>query len=152
MDLTPSFLEAGERATVALTGPNERDEPMTGFRVRVPGGMRIAGGHGPYGWSLGQGEAAATWSGGSLAAGSEATFQVELEAPQAPGAAELEVDQLYPGGEVVSWTVALTVVPATDTPGQNLGLALVVAILGLLLTAGIVGFSWYRRTRSLQER
>ena len=148
----PSFLEAGRTATIALAGPNERDEAMTGFRVRVPADLRIVGVHGPDGWSAEAGEQEATWSGGSLAPAREATFHVELEAPSAPGPATLETQQLYAGGEVVSWSVALTVVPAAEDPGTGLGPALAVAAALALVTAGIVAGALLLRRRTLQER
>lgn len=148
----PSFLAAGGTATISLSGPNERDEVMTGFRVRVPNELRIVSAHGPDGWQPEVREVEATWSGGRLPPEQEETFHVRLEAPTAPGPAMLETEQLYPGGESVSWRVPLTIVPAAEAPGTNLGWALVVAAGGLLLTTSIVVLAWRRRPRPLQER
>ena len=151
--VTPPFVPTGDSATFSLTGPNERNEPMTGFAVSIPRGFRLVAAHSPNGWSATVREKRATWTGGSLAAGTEATFHVELEASSPPGPAELEVEQQYPGGEVVRWPVALTVTPSGgDEPSQNLGWGLITGLVGLLVTVGVVAVVWVRRNRSLQER
>jgi len=148
---TPAFFPAGSSGTLNLTGPNERDEPMTGFSVTVPSEFLIVHAHPAPGWEASVEGATATWTGGSLTPGSEATFALELEAPSEPGPAALEASQLYPGGEIVRWPVALTVTPATETPSQNLGWAVVTALVGLLVITGI-GVAMLRRARSLQEK
>jgi uncharacterized protein YcnI len=149
--VAPPFLPAASKTTLSLTGPNERDEPMTGFAVSVPNGFRILAAHSPQGWRAAVEEKRAIWKGGSLAAGAEATFHVELEVPTSPGPVELETEQLYPGGEVVRWPIAMVVTPAGEA-SQHLGLALVVALVGLLVTVGLVVLAWWRRDRSLQEK
>ncbi|HSI96810.1 MAG TPA: hypothetical protein VK926_00470 [Gaiellaceae bacterium] len=125
---------------------------MTGFRLRVPSDLRIVSAHGPDGWRAFVRETEATWSGGSLPPAAEATFHVELEAPSEPGPAVLETEQLYSGGEIVRWSVPLTVVPAEDARGQHLGRALAVALVGVLVAVAVAVLAWHRRTRSLQER
>ena len=151
--VVPQFLGTGDAATLSLTGPNERDEPMTGFAISVPRGFRLVAAHSPAGWSAIVQERRATWSGGSLPSGTEATFHVELEASSPPGPAELQVEQRYAGGEVVRWPIALTVTPSGgDEPSQNLGWGLVTGLVGLLVTVGVVVVGWVRRNRSLQEK
>jgi len=147
----PAFLAAGGTATLSLTGPNERDEPMTGFSITVPLDFRIVAARSAEGWSADVQEAGVSWSGGSLAQGADATFTVELEAPTGPGPANLQARQLYPGGEVVDWPVALTVIPSSEPSSQNIGWAVLTAVVGLgVLTA--IGLVLLRRTRSLPEK
>ncbi len=147
----PPFVAAGGDATISLSAPNERSEPMTGFTVTVPSGFAIFDAHAP-GWTATVEGSTATWTGSTLSAGAEAEFVVQIEGPPEPGPAELEAEQLYPGGEIVRWPVALTVVPAAESPSQNLALAAAVGLIGLLVVAGIVAVAWWRRGRLLQER
>jgi hypothetical protein len=147
----PPFLPAGELTTIALSGPNEREVPMTGFRIRLPNGFRIASVHAPADWSAELGENEVRWSGGPLPPAGDVTFHVELEAPAEPGAVTLETEQLYPGGEAVSWPVLLTVVPGSDSPEENLGWALLVGIVGLFVIGGVALLAWLRRPRGTPE-
>ncbi|HLG10048.1 MAG TPA: hypothetical protein VI409_15375 [Gaiellaceae bacterium] len=149
--VVPPFVSAGDTATLSLTGPNEREAEMTGFAVTVPSEFRIVEARSADSWRSAVQGTTATWQGDSLASGAEATFTLEVEGPVGPGPAVLEAAQLYPGGEIVRWTVALTVTPAAETPSQNLGWALVTALAGLVVISGI-GVAVLRRTRSLQER
>lgn len=150
--VTPPFVAAGDRAILSLTGPNERDEPMTGFRVVVPGDFGIVAGRSAGDWRPNVQAGSVSWQGGSLAAGDEAAFFVELEAPTAPGPATLTAEQLYPGDAVVSWAVDLTVTPARDAPSQNLVWAVVTAIVGFLVLTIFAAWIWRRRAGPLQER
>jgi hypothetical protein len=147
----PPFVSASDTASVSLTGPNERDEPMTGFEVAAKSDFRIVHAHPADGWDSNVQGSTASWSGGRLAPGAEATFRVELEAPSEPGSTTLEAVQRYPDGDVVTWDVALTVTPASESSSQNLGWALVTALIGLVVLAAL-GVALLRRTRSLQER
>jgi hypothetical protein len=62
------------------------------------------------------------------------------------------MEQHYPDGGIVRWPVELTVVPAPDNPSENLGVA-VVAGIGGLLVLGLLGVLFWRRTTGpLQER
>jgi len=125
--------------------PNERDEPMTGFSVTVPSDFVIVHAHPADGWDSEGDASTATWSEGSLAPGAEEKFGLELEAPTGPGPATLQATQRYPGGEVVEWPVVLTVLPATDSPSENLGWAVVTAGIGLLVVVAIAVLAWRRR-------
>ena len=147
----PPFIAANDSATVSLSGPNERDVAMTGLGVTVPSEFRIVHAHPADGWESSVRGSTAIWTEGSLAPRAEATFKLELEAPAEPGPATIEIAQRYPGGDVVTWGVGLTVTPASEAPSQNLGWALVTALVGLIVLAA-VGVAFVRRTRSLQER
>ena len=138
----PSFVEAGATTRVGFAGPNERDEPMTGLRLRVPSGISIVSAHGRPGWTETASRDEALWSGGSLAPGSEETFDVELIAPPDPGPLVLEAEQLYAGGDVVRWDVPLTVVPGEETSsGPSRAAALGIAAALVLVAAGIVALA-----------
>jgi uncharacterized protein YcnI len=147
---TPSFLAAKSSGTIHLDVPNERNEPMTGFTVTVPDGFEIVHAHPSEGWEGTSDASTATWTGGSLPAGSSADFGLELRTPEAPEFVDFAAVQRYDGGDVVRWPVAFTVTPAAESESRNFAL-LAVVTLGLLVIAAIV-FSWRRRASSLQEK
>jgi hypothetical protein len=149
--VTPHFIAAGGTAKLRFAMPNELDRPMTGFRLLVPGDFRIVAADSGEGWSADVQGHRVTWTGGGLDPAAETTFDVELEAPTAPGTDNLEAEQLYPGNRAVPWGVELTVIPASEEPSQNLRLAAVIALVGLLVLSGL-GLAFFKRTRSLQER
>jgi hypothetical protein len=147
----PSFLPVGGKQRIALTVHNDRDETMTGFRMTAPEGIRILGTGGGSGWNELVEGASARWSGGSLAPDTPAVFEVDVEAVTTePGTFDLEGDQLYPGGESVTWEVSLTVVPPGAGPpanedGSGAVVAAVAAVAGLALAA--IAFQLWRRRR-----
>jgi hypothetical protein len=149
--VTPPFVPAGDTATLSLTGPNERSEPMTGFAVTVTGEFRIVHAHPASGWDSSVQGSTATWTGGRVESGAESTFKFELEAPAEPGTGQLEAVQRYSDGDVVTWDVGLTVTPEPGASSQNLGWALVTAVIGVTVIVA-VGVAVLRRTRSLQEK
>ncbi len=149
--VVPPFIAAGDVATLSFTTPNERDADMTGFELTVPGEFQIVEAVSNDAWRGSVRDQTATWAGGRLDSGSEATFRIEVAGPTEPGSAPLEAAQLYPGGAVVRWAVALTVTPAADTPSQNLGWAVVTALMGLGVLV-VISVALLRRTRSLQEK
>jgi hypothetical protein len=147
---SPTFVESGATATVELAGPNERTEPMTGFAILVPDGIRILRAEPEGPWQVVEASASQTaWAGGSLAPNEEVTFRVELEATMRPGPTTLDAEQRYPGGDVVRWEVPLTVVPGAQERDPNLAAALAVGAVGLLVLAAIAFFAWRRRSRPL---
>jgi uncharacterized protein YcnI len=149
--IAPPFVPANGTDIVSLTGPNEREESMTGFEVSVPNEFRILHAHPAEGWDESVQGSRASWTGGSLAPGAEATFRLELEAPSTPGTGTLEALQRYPRGAVVTWDVGLTVTPESGSSSQNLGWALVVALIGVAVLVAL-GVALLRRPRSLQEK
>jgi hypothetical protein len=141
----PAFLPTGSAESIAFSGPNERDEPMTEFALTVPEGLAIRHAHVVEGWVESVDGSTATWIGGPLAPDGEIAFGLTLEADVQPGVIELEAEQRYPSGSVVSWPVALTITPARESPSQNLALAGVVALIGLLCIVAIAMLAWRRR-------
>ena len=150
---TPGFLPSGSSESITFSGPNERDDPMTGFTLSVPAGLDIEHAHEITGWDESIEESTATWDGGPLVSGMEVGFGMTLKADVEPGVVELQAQQLYADGSVVSWPVALTITPATESSSQNLALAGVVALIGVLASIAIAMLAWRRRTSStLQEK
>jgi hypothetical protein len=68
-----------------------------------------------------------------------------VKADAEPGVVQLEAEQRYDDGSVVTWPVTLTITPAEDSPSQNLALAGVVGLLGLLVVVAIAMVAWRRR-------
>jgi hypothetical protein len=136
--------------TLSLAAPNERDADMTGFAVSFPGEFRVVEARSIGGWQGSVEGTTAIWKGSSLGPGLEAAFVVEVEGPTAPGPAALDAEQRYSGGEVVRWGVSLTVTPAAETPSQNLGWALITALVGLAIIS-VFGVAMMRRARSGPE-
>ena len=147
---TPAYLPSQSSESITLTAPNERSEPMTGFSVTAAEGLEIEHAHPAKGWSEPVGGLTASWVGGSLASGEDARFGMTLKADAEPGIVRLEAEQSYGSGEVVRWPVAITVLPAEESPSQNLALAGIVGLIGVLLVVAVATLAW--RRRSLQER
>ena len=149
---TPPYLAAGGSETIDLSVPNERDEPMTDFSVTVPSGFEIVHAHAVEDWDATSEGSTATWRGGSLATGVEAMFGLELRAQAEPGVVRFQAEQGYDDGAIVRWPVSLTVIPAAESPSQNLALVGVVGLLGVLVVAAVAAVAWRRRSAPLQEK
>jgi hypothetical protein len=143
---TPAFLASESSASVTFAGPNEREDPMNAFTLTVPAGLEIVHAHELEGWDESVTGSTATWLGGPLAPDEEVAFGMTLEADTEPGVVVVEAEQRYPDGAVVSWPVSLTITPAEESPSQNLALAGVVALVGLLSVAAVAVLAWRRRT------
>ena len=151
----PSFVPSGSSESVTLSGPNERDVPMTAFALTVPDGLEIVHAHAMEGWDESIDGSTATWLGGSLAPDAEIGFGITLGADVEPGVVELQAVQRYRDGGEVSWPVALTITPADESASQNLALAGVVGLLGVLLVVAVAMLTWRRRSPkapTLQEK
>jgi hypothetical protein len=141
----PAFIASGSSGSISFAGPNERDAPMTGFSLTVPAGLTIEHAHAVDGWTESVDGSVATWTGGTLAPDVEETFGATIEADAEPGVLRVTAEQRYADGGVVTWPVSLTITPAEDTPSQNLALAGVVGLLGVLLVVAIGTVAWRRR-------
>jgi hypothetical protein len=134
---------------------NDRDAPMTGFRLTVPAGFTILGAGGDERWTGVVEGSSATWSGASLEPFEPVTFEVELEAGGVqPGAVSIQGDQLYGDGETVSWPVPLTVLPfgtstgETETDSVGAAAVAILSILGVLVV-GTFALVLYQRRRTV---
>ncbi len=132
--------------SVLFAGPNERSAPMTGFSLTVPPGLTIEHAHEADGWSESLEGTTATWTGGALAAEAETSFGATIAASAEPGFGEVIARQLYADGNDVSWTVRLAIAQPESTPSQNLAIAGVVALIGVLVVGAIAMLAWRRRT------
>ena len=147
---SPTFLPSKGSESIGFEAPNERDDPMTSFTLAAPAGIEIQHAHPVDGWDGTVADGVATWTGGSLPASQTETFGVTLRADSDPGTVTLQATQGYGSGAVVEWPVELTVTPAEQSPSENLALAGVVGLIGVLIVAGVVLLAFRRRT--LQEK
>lgn len=142
---SPAFVASESSESVMFSGPNERDAPMTSFALTVPEGLVIAHAHEADGWSESSDGSTATWTGGALEPNVDVGFGITLEANVDPGVVRLQAEQRYDDGGVVTWPVALTVTPAADEPSQNLALAAVLGLIGVLVVVAVSMVAWRRR-------
>ena len=144
----PTYLASQSSGSITLEAPNERSAPMTGFTVTAPTGLVIHHAKPVEGWTELANGTSATWTGGSLPPKQTAYFGIALKADVDPGLVELEAKQLYDDGNVVSWPVQITVLPAAESPSQNLALAGVVGLIGVLTVVAVGMLAWRRRASS----
>jgi uncharacterized protein YcnI len=143
---TPAFLPSGSSESVTFAAPNEREVPMTSFALTVPSGVTIEHAHEVEGWEESVDGATATWQGGRLLPNREIAFGMDMRAETEPGTVEVIARQRYGDRGVVRWSVPLTVTPAAESPSENLALAGVVGLIGVLVVAAIAMVAWRRRT------
>jgi len=141
----PAYLPSKSSESITFEVPNERVDPMTEFVVTAPRGLTIEHAHPAEGWTGTVEGVTATWSGGSLSSGAVATFGVTLKANAKPGLIELRTEQRYADHGVVEWPVVLTITPAAESPSQNLALAGIVGLIGVLVVVAIATLAWRRR-------
>jgi len=147
----PTYIPSKGSESLILEVPNERTEPMTSFVVNVPSGLEIEHVHPAAGWIESVDGSTARWTGGSLAARKQVDFRLTLRADAEPGNVDLDAEQLYDDGGVVTWPVTITVTPPAQSPSQNVALAGVVGLIGVLVVAAVVMLS-RRRSPPLQEK
>ena len=142
---TPAYLPSKSSESITFEVPNERAMPMTEFTVTAPPGLVIHHANPVTGWTGVADGTSATWTGGSLPPKQTERFAILLKADVDPGLVQLDAKQLYDDGNVVSWPVQITVLPAAESPSQNLALAGVVALIGVLMVVAIAMVAWRRR-------
>ena len=142
----PPFLQSGVSTSITFSGRNERDRPMTAFDLTVPEGITIEHAHEIEGWDESLDGSTATWLGGPLAPDADLEVGTTLRADADPGVVELQATQRYRDGEVVTWPVTLTITPGEESPSQNLAIAGIVALIGVLLVAALAMLAWRRRS------
>jgi uncharacterized protein YcnI len=134
----PTYVASKGSESILLAVPNERETPMTSFVVKAPSGLEISHVHPEPGWNEStDGTSTATWTGGSLAPRKEVGFRITLKADAQPGTLALDAEQRYPDGGIVQWPVTLTITPPAKSPSQNLALAGVVGLIGVLVIAAV---------------
>lgn len=148
--LKTPFVYASASSELELEVPNELDVSMTALHVAVPNGFRINAAQSEGDWVPRVTPTTVSWTGGRLPPRATTTFRLTVDAPATPGAVSLDATQHYQGGGSVPWPVDLTVLPAEE-PSQQLGRALVVGLIGLLVLAVLGVLLWRRRGSSLQE-
>ena len=141
----PTYVASGSGQTIIFSGPNERQRPMTSFVLTAPTGLEITHVHPADGWTEESTASTATWTGGSLAPGADIPFRVTLKATADPGVLQVKAEQRYPDGGIVSWPIGITILPPKATPSQNLALAGVVGLLGVLVVVAVAMLAWRRR-------
>jgi uncharacterized protein YcnI len=141
----PTYVASGSSQAIIFSGPNERKRPMTSFAVIVPVGLEIAHAHPVDGWTEETTGSTATWTGGSLASGADIPFRANLKATADPGVVQVTAEQRYADGGIVSWPIALTILPPKASPSQNLALAGVVGLIGVLIVVAVAMLAWRRR-------
>jgi hypothetical protein len=143
----PTYVASGSSQTIIFSGPNERQRTMTSFVLTAPAGLslEITHVHPVDGWTEESTASTATWTGGSLAPRADVPFRATLKATADPGVLQVKADQRYPDGGIVSWPIGITVLPPKATPSQNLALAGVVGLLGVLIVVAVAMLAWRRR-------
>jgi hypothetical protein len=145
----PQSIRSGTVVPLSLAVPNERPEPMSAFTATVPAGFRILDARPVDGWMAEVDGDTARWRGGPLAHLSIETFVVRVDVTADPGAATLDLRQLYPSGAQVMWPGDLTVIPG---PGAGAGKAseslpalFIIGVVGLSVLVGLGALVWRRR-------
>lgn len=149
---TPTYVATGSTSAIELSVPNERRVAMTAFEIRVPEGLVVAGVPPVDGWVASATARAARWTAGSLPPFATAAFAIELDVTGEPGTVVLDAVERYRDGRSVRWPMTLAVIPPADEPSQQLGVAVVVGVAGLLGLTIAAALLWRRAGRALQEK
>jgi uncharacterized protein YcnI len=147
----PGYIPSKGSEAIILEVPNERPDPMTSFVVNVPSGIGIEHAHPADGWSESVEGSTARWTGGALPAHAQVDFRLTLKAGVEPGAVALDAEQIYGDGSVVTWRVSITITPPTESPSQNLALAGVVGLIGVLVVAAVTMLAMRRRSPPVHD-
>jgi len=153
--MTPPFVDADAKATVAFELPNERAPHATiSLEVKAPPGVELDSATPPAGWKLELAGGTARWTGGRIEGTRTVAFPLAVTARTRAGTELFKATQGYDDGEVVHWNAGLTVLPAagSDAPSQHLDRALAAGAVGLaVIAASFLALRFFRR-RPLQER
>jgi len=153
--LTPPFVDADAKTTVAFEMPNERPpHATTSLEVKAPPGVELASMTPPAGWRLELTHDRARWTGGRIEGRRTVAFPLAVTARTRAGTEIFKATQGYDDGESVHWDAGLTVLPAAgdEAPSQHLDRAVAAGAVGLVVIA--LSFLVLRllRRRPLQER
>ncbi len=153
--VTPPFVDAGARTTVAFEMPNERPPHATiSLEVKAPPGVELASAKPPTGWKLELTPDRARWTGGRIEGQRTVAFPIAVTARTRAGTETFRATQGYDDGESVRWDAALTVLPAAgkEAPSQHLDRAFAAGAVGLVVIVATFLVLRLLRRRPLQER
>ena len=153
--MTPPFVDADARTTVAFQTPNERPPHATvSLEVKAPPGVELDSATPPAGWKLQLTHDTARWTGGRIEGERTVSFPLAVIARTRAGTEVLKAVQGYDDGESVRWEAGLTVLPAAgkEAPSQHLDRALAAGAVGLVVIAASFLALRLLRRRPLQER
>lgn len=129
--VAPPSLRAGQETALTLIVPNERvGHAMTRLDVIAPADVELVGASGPPGWDAQAAERRAVWR-GSLPPQATVSLSLDARALGSPAPVTLRAVQRFDDGGSARWELALTVLPATETPRMRLGRAAVAATTGI---------------------
>ena len=153
--MTPPFVDADARTTVAFETPNERPPHATvSLEVKAPPGVELGSATPPAGWKLQLTHDTARWTGGRIEGERTVSFPLAVTARTRAGTEVFKAVQGYDDGESVRWEAGLTVLPAAgkEAPSQHLDRALAAGAVGLVVIAASFLALRLLRRRPLQER
>ena len=153
--VTPPFVDADAKTTVAFEMPNERPPHSTiSLEVEAPPGVELTSAKPPAGWKLELTPDRARWTGGRIDGRRTVAFPIAVTARTRAGTETFKATQGYDDGENVRWDAGLTVLPAAgkEAPSQHLDRAFAAGAVGLVVIAGSFLVLRLLRRRPLQER
>ena len=153
--MTPPFVDADAKTTVAFETPNERPPHATiSLEVQAPPGVELDSATPPAGWKLELTQGTARWTGGRIGGERTVSFPLAVTARTRAGTEVFKAVQRYDDGESVRWEAGLTVLPAAgkEAPSQHLDRALAAGAVGLVVIAASFFALRLVRRRPLQER
>ena len=105
----PTFLEAGKRAKLVFTAPNERPpHAVTDLTVTFPRGVELSAVSPPSGWQVTVAAANARWTGGKTGPGTTTEYAIDARTELPPGVLTALI-----GTPVFIWLLAATYRRAT---------------------------------------
>jgi hypothetical protein len=144
--VSPPFVEAGARTTLAFAAPNERAPRLvTRLTVRFPNGIRLSAVSPPSGWTVEVAAREVVWSDGRVGPQEVQTFRVAATADLAPGTVTIDAVETYDDGGHVRYRITLTVLPERAAPREHLWPALLAGVAGVVAIGGAL--TWLRLRR-----
>lgn len=153
--MSPPFVDADVKTTVAFETPNERPPHATvSLEVKAPPGIELGSATPPAGWKLELTHGTARWTGGRIGGERTVSFPLVVTARTRAGTELFRATQGYDDGKSVRWQAGLTVLPAAgdEAPSQHLDRALAAGAVGLVVIAASFLALRLLRRRPLQER
>jgi periplasmic copper chaperone A len=118
-EITPKSVPAGGVSSFTLSVEGEKNAPTVKVAMRLPSGMANLKPADVAGWQVNLGGRVITWTGGRIAQGKTAEFEITGQFPRTPGKTlKFPVVQTYGNGEVVRWIGA----PSSSEPAPTIRL------------------------------